>query len=215
MPQSHGTRNTVVDMAVHETNIAGVWELTPRQHPDSRGLFFEWFTDGELSALTGHRFDLRQANCSVSTAGTLRGLHFAELPPGQAKYVTCVSGAVFDVAVDIRVGSPTFGDWHSSLLDTHSRRSVYLPEGLAHGFLALQDNSTVMYLCSAPYNPQREHTIVATDPALAIDWPIPADEWRLSERDASAPGFDEVRAAGLLPTWDDAQAHAAQLRARR
>ncbi|MGH3524653.1 MAG: dTDP-4-dehydrorhamnose 3,5-epimerase family protein, partial [Mycobacterium sp.] len=94
-------------MAVRELDIPGAWELTPPQHADSRGLFFEWFTDREFTAFAGHRFDLRQANCSVSAAGVLRGLHFAQLPPGQAKYVTCVSGSVFDVVVDIRVGSPT------------------------------------------------------------------------------------------------------------
>ena len=132
----------------------------------------------------------------------LRGLHFAQLPPSQAKYVTCLSGSVFDVVVDIRVGSPTFGKWDSVLLDDRDRRSVYLSEGLAHGFVALQDNSTVMYLCSAEYNPQREHTIAATDPALAIDWPT-EHKLVLSDRDAAAPTLDEVRAAGLLPSWDE------------
>lgn len=118
------------------------------------------------------QFDVRQVNCSVSSAGVLRGLHFAQLPPSQAKYVTCVSGSVFDVVVDIREGSPTFGRWDSVLLDDQDRRTIYVSEGLAHGFLALQDNSTVMYLCSAEYNPQREHTICATDPTLAVDWPL-------------------------------------------
>lgn len=188
-------------MAVRELAIAGAWEITPTQHTDSRGLFFEWFTDAEFTGFAGHRFDLRQANCSVSAAGVLRGLHFAQLPPGQAKYVTCVHGSVFDVAVDIRVGSPTYGRWDAVLLDERNRRSVYLAAGLAHGFLALQDNSTVMYLCSAEYNPGREHTIAATDPALGIDWP---DDHPLvlSDRDAGAPTLAEVRAAGLLPVWD-------------
>ena len=97
---------------------------------------------------------MAQANCSVSAAGVLRGLHFSELPPSQAKYVTCVSGAVFDVVVDIRVGSPTYGQWDSVRLDDRDRRSVYLSEGLAHGFMALEDDSTVMYLCSTPYAPE-------------------------------------------------------------
>jgi len=91
------------------------------------------------------------------------------------------------------------------VLDDHSRISVYLSEGLAHGFLALQDNSTVMYLCSAEYNPQGEHTISPTDPALAIDWPS-GHELVISDRDAAAPTLDEVRAAGLLPSWDEARA---------
>ena len=129
------------------------------------GRFFEWFTDSEFTAITGHRFDLRQANCSVSAAGVLRGVHFAQLPPSQAKYVTCLHGKVLDVVVDIRVGSPTFGRWDSVVLDDRDRRSVYISEGLGHAFLALEDDSTVMYLCSAAYNPEREHTINALDPA--------------------------------------------------
>ncbi len=131
-------------MSFRELAVPGAWEITPRIHGDDRGAFFEWFTDRGFAAMTGHRFDMRQANCSVSAAGVLRGLHFAQLPPGQAKYVTCVRGAVFDVVVDIRVGSPTFGRWDSVLLDEDSRRSVYLSEGLAHGFLSLRDGSTVM-----------------------------------------------------------------------
>lgn len=188
-------------MHARELTIPGAWELTPTQHSDSRGVFFEWFTDREFTEFAGHRFDLRQANCSVSAAGVLRGLHFAQMPPGQAKYVTCVAGSVFDVVVDIRVGSPTYGRWDAVLLDARDRRSVYLSAGLAHGFLALQDNSTVMYLCSAEYAPQREHTICATDPAIGIDWP---DDHPLvlSERDADAPSLADVRAAGLLPGWE-------------
>jgi dTDP-4-dehydrorhamnose 3,5-epimerase len=193
------------DMGVRELDITGAWEITPQLHPDSRGLFFEWLSGRGFSAFAGHRLDVAQANCSVSAAGVLRGLHFAQVPPSQAKYVTCLSGSVFDVVVDIRVGSPTFGRWDSVVLDDRDRRSVYISEGLAHGFLALEDNSTVMYLCSAEYNPQREHTICATDPALAIDWPSGHD-LELSDRDAAAPTLDEVRAAGLLPTWEDAQA---------
>jgi dTDP-4-dehydrorhamnose 3,5-epimerase len=160
----------VSDMEVRELDIAGAWEITPKIHPDSRGLFFEWLTDRGFTGFAGHRLDVRQANCSVSAAGVLRGLHFAQLPPSQAKYVTCLSGSVFDVVVDIRVGSPTFGRWDAVVLDDRSHKSVYISEGLAHGFVALQDNSTVMYLCSTEYSPQREHTISPTDPALAIDW---------------------------------------------
>ncbi|MCV7078762.1 dTDP-4-dehydrorhamnose 3,5-epimerase [Mycobacterium szulgai] len=200
-------------MKVRELGVPGAWEITPTVHGDSRGLFFEWITDHGFAAFAGHRLDVRQANCSVSSAGVLRGLHFAQLPPSQAKYVTCVSGSVFDVVVDIRVGSPTFGQWDSVLLDDRDRRTIYISEGLAHGFLALQDNSTVMYLCSAEYNPQREHTICATDPALAIDWPL-VDGARpsLSDRDAAAPGFEEVRACGLLPTWAETQRFIENLR---
>jgi dTDP-4-dehydrorhamnose 3,5-epimerase len=192
-------------MQIRQLDIAGAWEITPQLHADARGLFFEWLTDQGFTSFAGHRLDVRQANCSVSAAGVLRGLHFAQLPPSQAKYVTCLTGSVFDVVVDIRLGSPTFGHWDSVLLDDRDRRSVYLSEGLAHGFVALQDNSTVMYLCSAEYNPQREHTIGATDPALAIDWPT-EHKLVLSDRDAAAPTLEELRAADLLPTWEETQA---------
>lgn len=188
-------------MEVRQLSVPGAWALTPQLHADPRGLFFEWFTDSDFTAFAGHHFDLRQANCSVSAAGVLRGLHFAENPPGQAKYVTCVRGSAFDVVVDIRVGSPTFGHWDAVLLDAEDRGSVYISEGLGHAFLALEDATTVIYMCTAPYNPAREHTICATDPALGIRWPA-VEELQQSERDAAAPTLEQVQASGLLPRWD-------------
>jgi dTDP-4-dehydrorhamnose 3,5-epimerase len=188
-------------VTARELVVPGAWEITPQLHGDARGTFFEWFTDAEFSALTGHRLDVRQANCSVSAAGVLRGIHFAQLPPSQAKYVTCVRGRVLDVVVDIRVGSPTFARWDSVLLDDRDRRSVYLSEGLGHAFLALDDDSTVMYLCSAPYNPGREHTIHPLDPDLDITWPTVDGEPILSDRDRAAPTLAQTESAGLLPTW--------------
>ena len=200
-------------MTARELAIAGAWEITPDLHDDNRGLFYEWFTQRDFAEVTGHRFDVHQANCSLSAAGVLRGLHFAQLPPSQAKFVTCVHGAVFDVVVDIRVGSPTYGRWDSVRLDDRDRRTVYVSEGLAHGFLALQDDSTVMYLCSAPYAPQREHTILATDPQLAIDWPtVGGAAPRMSGRDQDAPLLEDVRAAGLLPTWEQTRDFTERLR---
>jgi dTDP-4-dehydrorhamnose 3,5-epimerase len=186
-----------------ELAVPGAWEITPQLHADSRGAFFEWFTDAEFTAFAGHRLDLRQANCSVSSAGVLRGVHFAQLPPSQAKYVTCLHGAVFDVVVDIRVGSPTFGRCDAVQLDDRAHRSVYLSEGLGHAFLALEDDSTVMYLCSAGYDAKREHTVNALDPALEITWPVVDGEPIMSDRDRHAPTLNQVRAEGLLPTWED------------
>lgn len=195
-------KHAVSEMEIRELSVPGAWALTPQLHVDPRGVFLEWFTDSDFTAFAGHRFDLQQANCSVSAAGVLRGLHFAQHPPGQAKYVTCVHGSVFDVVVDIRVGSPTFGQWDAVLLDAENRGSVYLSEGLAHGFLALQDNATVIYLSSAPYDADREHAISPTDPALNIQWPA-VEDIELSDRDAAAPTLDQVRAAGLLPSWQE------------
>ena len=201
-------------MKVRELAVPGAWEITPLLHADPRGVFYELFTDAAFTQFTGHRFDLYQANCSMSAAGVLRGLHFAQLPPSQAKYVTCLHGSVFDVVVDIRVGSPTFGRWDAVVLDDRDRRSIYLSEGLGHAFLALEDDSTVMYLCSAPYNPGREHTINALDPAIDIAWPAVDGEPILTDRDREAPTLEQLRAAGLLPTWDESRAFIDDLRGR-
>lgn len=201
-------------MNARELTVPGAWEITPVVHTDARGAFFEWFTDRAFTAMTGHRLDLRQANCSVSRAGVLRGVHYAQLPPGQAKYVSCLRGTVVDVVVDLRVGSPTFGQWDAVTLDDTSRRSVYLSEGLGHAFLALQDDSTVSYLCSAGYDPAREHTVDPLDPALGIDWSawLPTQELILSTRDRDAPTLAEMRTSGLLPTWEQATAFVDELR---
>lgn len=195
-------------MQIRELAVPGALEVTPRQHGDDRGVFLEWFRDDAFVNAVGHRFDLRQANCSVSQRGVLRGIHYADVPPGQAKWVTCISGSVLDVVVDLRVGSPTFGTWDSVLLDTADRRAVYIPEGLGHGFLSLQDGSTVVYLCSAPYSPTGEHEVNPLDPELGIEWPTDVEPL-LSAKDAAAPGLAEAAAAGLLPRYDDVLAYIA------
>ena len=157
-------------MLVRELSVPGALEITPVQHGDDRGVFLEWFREDEFTKATGHSLHLAQANCSVSRAGTLRGIHFAELPPSQAKLVTCAHGAAIDVVVDLRVGSPTFGRWDAVMLDDEDRRAVYLPEGVGHAFMALADHTVVNYLCSAPYAPGREHAVHPLDPAIGIDW---------------------------------------------
>ena len=195
-------------MQTRELTIPGAWELTPQLIGDSRGTFLEWFRSADLQEIAGHPLDLQQANCSVSAAGVLRGIHFADVPPGQAKYVTCVKGAVLDVVVDVRVGSPTFGQWDSVLLDDVDRRAIYIPEGLGHAFLSLEDDSTVMYLCSTGYAPGREHGIDPLDPRIGIEWPTRGRDGRdlsfvLSDKDRDAPGLDAAADSGLLP--DDAE----------
>ncbi|MFZ2530306.1 MAG: dTDP-4-dehydrorhamnose 3,5-epimerase [Rhodococcus sp. (in: high G+C Gram-positive bacteria)] len=189
-------------MQYRELSVPGSWEITPTQFGDDRGLFLEWFKQSTFTEATGRSLDLQQANCSVSAAGVLRGIHFADVPPGQAKYVTCVSGSVLDVVVDLRVGSPTFGQWDSVLLDTVDRRAVFLPEGLGHGFLSLEDHSTVVYLCSTGYNPEREHEVHPLDPAIGIDWPVVGTGgYELSAKDQAAPTLAEATVAGLLPRY--------------
>lgn len=195
-------------MEFRELAISGAWELMPKQFGDDRGVFLEWFKESTFSEAVGHSLDLQQANCSVSAAGVLRGIHFADVPPGQAKYVTCLKGAVLDVVVDIRVGSPTFGKWDSVLLDDVDRRAIYLSEGLGHAFLSLEDGSTVVYLCSSGYAPGREHGINPLDPAIGIEWPNLSRsgeplEFVLSEKDRAAPSLAEAGTSRLLPTYDD------------
>jgi len=203
-------------MQVRELTVPGALELTPRQFGDDRGVFLEWFRGADLAETLGHRFELAQANLSVSAAGVLRGIHFADVPPGQAKYVTCPKGAVLDVVVDIRVGSPTYGQWDSVLLDDVDRRAIYLPEGLGHAFMSLEDGSTVAYLCSAPYAPGREHGVHPLDPEIGIAWPTEGRDGRplsplLSPKDAEAPTLAEARAQGLLPDAQDVAAFLASL----
>ncbi len=192
-------------MKVRPLTIEGAFEVVPVQHRDSRGTFLEWYRFDALAAAVGHPLELAQANLSTSARDVVRGVHFADVPPGQAKYVTCVSGAVLDVVVDIRVGSPTFGSWEAVPLDDEERRAVYLAEGLGHAFCALTEGATVAYLCSSTYRPGHEHGIDPLDPDLAIDWP--ADTPRLSTKDAAAPSLAQARAAGLLPQYDACSTH--------
>jgi dTDP-4-dehydrorhamnose 3,5-epimerase len=182
---------------IRPLTIEGAFEITPVQHSDPRGTFLEWYRFDTLAAVVGHPLELAQANLSVSARDVVRGIHFADVPPGQAKYVMCVAGAVLDVVVDIRVGSPTFGRWASVRLDDEDRRAVYLAEGLGHGFCALSDRATVAYLCSSTYRPGHEHGIHPLDRELGIAWP--AAEPLLSAKDAAAPALAE--AADVLPKY--------------
>lgn len=193
-------------MDIRELKIAGAWEITPRQFGDNRGVFFEWFKSSAFTAATGRTLELAQANCSVSAAGSLRGIHFTDAPPGQTKYVTCVKGAFLDVIVDLRVGSPTFGEWDCVLIDDVDRKAVFLAEGLGHAILSLEDGSTVMYLCSIEYSPQLDRDLDPFDADLNINWPTTDRSgnpltYELSEKDAAAPSLDTLRAEGLLPRF--------------
>ena len=204
-------------MEFRELKVPGAWEITPRQLGDDRGIFLEWYKAETFAGAVGHPLDLQQANCSVSAAGVVRGIHFADVPPGQAKYVTCERGAVLDVAVDIRVGSPTFGHWDSVLLDDVDRRAIYLSEGLGHAFLSLEDDSTVLYLCSTGYAPGREHGITPNDPAIGIEWPTTGRDGKpltplLSPKDEAAPTLAEARDQGLLPTVEAINSYVESLR---
>src|SRR5262249_38128349 len=190
--------------------IEGAVEVTPAVHGDARGRFLEFYRWDRLAEALGHPLRLAQGNLSVSALGVIRGLHFASVPPGQAKYVHCVSGAVLDVVADLRVGSPTFGHWEAGRLDDADHRALYVAEGLGHAFCALTEGAVVAYLCSETYAPAREHTVDPLDPELGIEWPVAAA--RLSDRDAAAPTLAEARAAGLLPDYATCQQHYAARR---
>jgi dTDP-4-dehydrorhamnose 3,5-epimerase len=199
---------------IRELSIADAYEITPVQRADDRGRFLEWYRFDLLEEAVGHPLQLRQANTSVSRRGVVRGIHFAELPPSQAKYVTVASGAVLDFVVDIRVGSPTFGQWDSVLLDTVDHRAVYLAEGLGHAFVALTEGATVSYLVSDTYSPGREHGVNPLDPEIGLSFPDEAGELLLSPKDTDAPGLAEAEAAGLLPQWEAARSYYDSIRTK-
>lgn len=195
-------------------SIEGAWAFTPQLHADDRGCFLEAFRGAEFAADLGYELQVAQVNTSVSRRGVIRGIHYSDVPPGQAKYVTCVAGAILDVVVDLRTGSPGFGKWEAVRLDDTDRRAVFLAEGLGHAFMALSDEATVLYLCSTPYAPGREHGVNPLDPDLAIAWPLEESggEPVLSAKDAAAPALDAALRAGQLPGYDDCVGYAAELR---
>ncbi|OIV37323.1 dTDP-4-dehydrorhamnose 3,5-epimerase [Mangrovactinospora gilvigrisea] len=193
--------------------IDGAWVLEPKIHPDERGSFHEWFRGAEFREATGHDLDLKQANFSVSKRGTIRGIHYADVPPGQSKYVKCGRGALLDVVIDLRVGSPTFGRWEAVRLDDETHHAVYLAEGLGHAFMALEDDTVAIYLTSEGYAPDREHGLNPLDAGVGIEWPAGVEPL-LSEKDTAAPGLAEAQAQGLLPSYDVCQEYYASLRSR-
>jgi dTDP-4-dehydrorhamnose 3,5-epimerase len=198
---------------IRELAIPDAYEITPIQRGDDRGVFLEWYRFERLAEAVGHSLDLRQANTSVSRRGTVRGIHFADVPIGQAKYVTAMHGAVLDYAIDVRVGSPTFGRWDTVRLDDVDRRAIYLAEGLAHAFVALTDDAVVSYLVSDIYRPEREHGINPLDEEIALVFPEEAGDLLLSPKDTDAPSLKDAQASGLLPIWDDVTRYYETLRA--
>jgi epimerase EvaD len=195
-----------------ELTVPGAIEFDPKIYPDDRGLFVAPFQEAAFVDATGHRMQLAQSNHSVSQRGVIRGVHFAEVPPGQAKYVYCPRGALLDVAIDVRLHSPTFGRWDSVRLDAENYRAVYLAEGIGHAFVALTDDTVMTYLCSTGYRPGAEYTVNPLDPALALPWPTDLEPV-LSDKDRAAPTLAEAAEAGILPHWQHCQAHYAALRA--
>ena len=206
-------------MEIVPLSIAGAYKVTTKVFPDDRGLFLEAFKAPIFEEATGRSLDVAQVNTSVSKVGTIRGIHYADVPPSQAKYVFCPSGAILDVIVDIRVGSPTFGQYETVLLDDEDRNAVFLSEGLGHAFISLADNSVATYLCSTTYAPGREHSMNPFCKNIGIDWPAvdrngEPMEYLLTDKDKEAPGLFKSRDQGLLPTIEDTDAFLATLTAK-
>lgn len=182
-------------------DIDGAYLYLPAEIPDNRGAFWTAYVASELAEVIGDAMPVAQVNCVASRRGAIRGIHFSEVPGGQAKYVTCISGTVFDVVVDVRTGSPTFGQWHGIRLTADKPHGLYLAEGLGHAVMALTEGATVSYLCSTAYNPAREHGVHPLDPELNIHWPLPVDDVILSEKDRAAPTLTHLLASGALPDF--------------
>lgn len=193
-------------MPFQPMGIQGAFVFTPVRHQDSRGHFQESLKLSSLDKELGLGFEVKQVNQSTSAKGVIRGIHFADNPPGQAKYVSCLKGAIWDVVVDLRTESPTFGKWEGVEVSAENGKSVLIAEGLGHAFLSLEEGSVVSYLCSEEYNPTTERQINPLDKNLAIDFSgfgskFGVEEFLLSDQDKKAEGFQEAFGAGLLPSF--------------
>lgn len=164
------------------------------QHSDDRGVFLEAYTARSLREATGRDLTLAQLNVSVSKLGTLRGIHSAHTPPGQAKYVQCLAGRILDIVVDLRADSPTFGHHEAVILDDTDREAIFIAEGLGHGFCVLSESATVAYATSTAYDPDAEFGIDPFDPELALPWPNDL-EFILSSKDREAPPLASLLAS--------------------
>ena len=183
-------------MKVIETDLPGCLLFEPRVFGDDRGYFYESFNHDKLAA-HGLQPTFVQGNVSSSSRGVLRGLHY-QWPKPQGKYVSVIEGEVWDVAVDIRRGSPTFGRWTAAVLSAENKRHFWIPEGFAHGFVTLSEQAVFTYLCTATYDPAADASIHWDDPTLAIDWPVGSPS--LSGKDAAAPLLADI-AEDRLPVY--------------
>ena len=186
-------------MDIQELEIKGVFLAESKVFIDERGFFREWFKSADIKNATGRDFGIEQANISLSARGTLRGIHYSIAPRGQAKWITCVSGLIKDVIVDIRPASQTFGSWIEVELNSDSGKAVFICEGLGHGFIALEDNTAIAYLVSTPFSPTEEFEINPLDEKIGINWGMELNELKISEKDKNAPTLAERLNQGKLP----------------
>jgi dTDP-4-dehydrorhamnose 3,5-epimerase len=174
-------------MKVVPTPLPGVLIIEPKVFGDERGFFFESFNQRAFDAAVGHHVDFVQDNHSRSMRGVLRGLHYQLAPHAQGKLVRVAQGSAFDVAVDVRRGSPTFGRWAGVTLDTNNQRQLWIPPGFAHGFMALEDDTHFLYKTTDYYAKDCERSIIWNDPAIGIEWPDLGSSPVLAAKDAAAP----------------------------
>ena len=186
-------------MELTPLSIEGVWLAKSSVWSDERGSFREWFKSADLESITNKKFKVEQANISHSVKGTLRGIHYSLAEEGQAKWITCVSGLIKDVIVDIRPSSKTYGKWIEVELTGTAGNAVLIGEGLGHGFISHTDVSMVAYLISSPFSPSEEFEINPLDPALGINWGLSLSELKISDKDKNAPTLEERKKEGKLP----------------
>jgi len=178
-------------MKIIKTPLPGLVIIEPRIFEDLRGYFFESFHHQRYIE-EGIKAHFIQDNESKSVKGVIRGLHYQVQPFAQAKLVRVVHGAVYDVAVDLRKGSPTFGEWFGMELNETSKKQLFVPRGFAHGFSVLSETAVFSYKCDNVYNSEADRAINAFDPKLAIDWQLDKSDWKVSEKDQLAPMFADA-----------------------
>ena len=187
-------------MDLRSLGIKGAWVANSPIWEDARGSFREWFKCADILAATGLDFSVAQANLSQSMRGVVRGIHFSLAPVGQAKWITCISGSIRDVIVDIRQESATYGQYESIDLVGGDGQAVLIGKGLGHGFVSQMDGSTVAYLVNSPFSPSDEFEINPLDPTLGIDWGLAVSDLLMSSKDRMAPTLVECQLKGNLPS---------------
>jgi len=188
-------------MKAQPLKISGSWKIEFQKFDDNRGFFYESFKEEDFKKLIGRNLNIKQTNTSSSSKGSVRGIHYALVPPSQAKLVQCQRGSIKDYVIDIRVGSPTFGQFEEIELNENSASAVFVEEGLAHAFVALENQTVVTYFVTEKYNPEREKGINPFDKTLNVKWPDL--ELILSDKDKQAISLEESKAQGLLPSFDE------------
>jgi dTDP-4-dehydrorhamnose 3,5-epimerase len=188
-------------MTLRELSISGSYLVAHKVFPDDRGIFREWFRSEEMVAIDNN-FSVKQANFSKSKKNVIRGIHYSLAPSGQAKVVTCASGEIVDVLVDLRTGSPTYLNIEYIKLSEESGSVAYIPSGVGHGFFVESESASVVYLTSSTYSPEYEKAICPIDPDLAIKWPIPQGEIAIiSGADQNAQKLMQAIESNQLPKW--------------